>query len=77
MLVTNYSENMGPTQTGFQTNTLKSLFDWLALSYWIFDWLRSSSSYQFEFSMLHTVCIPLRRPLLNQCPWSDVKFYLY
>ena len=48
MLVTNYSENMGPTQTGFQTNTLKSLCDWLALSDSICDWLRLSSSYQFE-----------------------------
>ena len=31
-------------ETGFQTDTLKSFYDCLALLYSIFDWLRSPSS---------------------------------
>ena len=33
---------------GFQTDTLKCLCDWLALSDSLFDWLRAQSRYQFE-----------------------------
>ena len=37
------------TETGFQTDTLKSLNDWLTLSDSDFDWLRApSTKHQFE-----------------------------
>ena len=56
----------GKTETGFQTKTLTSLFDWPALSDSISDWLRAPSSwYQFENSPELLNGIALEAFLLN------------